>query len=783
MPKTVLPTSSADPLQAGSTPSVADTGAGDAPDTEPADPPAAEPRAPGPNVVKGLLVPAGEAGPAAADVSDPAWSEMVSIEPLLAECRTYLPEADLQRIRNAFRLAEQAHSGQTRSSGEPYITHPISVALICASWQLDGDAICAALMHDVLEDTPVSQTELTQSFGRAVAEMIDGLSKLDKMEFGNREQAQAESFRKMLLAMARDVRVILVKLADRLHNMRTLEGLSRHRQVRIANETAEIYAPIANRLGLHSLFRELQDLAFRYQHPMRHRTLARAMQVAARTRRDAFGRVTSTIEKALARLGVQAEISAREKSLYSIYRKMVDKRISFSEVYDLFGVRLIVPDLASCYLALGAIHSVFKPNTSRFKDFIAIPKKNGYQSLHTTVVGPHGGGIEFQIRTPQMHQVAEVGVAAHWLYKTESEGSANHQQIQTLDWLKSLLDIQQQTGDSLEFIDHVKVDLYPDAVYVFTPKGQIRGLPRGATVIDFAYSVHTDLGNQCVAARINGDPVPLRTELTHGDIVEVIADPNARPSPSWLAFARTGKARAEIRSFLRRMKYDESVELGRRLLMQSLGSLRINIDELAEAQLDKAARDTGAKSATDLYADIGLGLKLAPVVARAISLDISGGSNAATAALAPRAAPIVIQSIDGISLQAANCCHPVPGDRIIGQMRGGHGLSIHRLECETARRQISRDAERWIEVEWGEEVTGMFRTILDVSADDERGILGRIASEITASDADILQVAMDTESELVAAIRFTLQVQDRNHLAEVFRRLRKLPQMRSINRS
>ncbi|MDO5057325.1 MAG: bifunctional (p)ppGpp synthetase/guanosine-3',5'-bis(diphosphate) 3'-pyrophosphohydrolase [Lautropia sp.] len=775
MPSTAPSTSSADAQAAGPVPT------GGSADVRVAPTALAEPRAAGPNVAKGLLVPAADVPLAGVEGTDAPLSDRVSIEPLLAECRTYLPETDLERIRNAFRLAEQAHSGQARSSGEPYITHPISVALICASWQLDGDAICAALMHDVLEDTPVSQAELTQFFGRAVAEMIDGLSKLDKMEFGNRETAQAESFRKMLLAMARDVRVILVKLADRLHNMRTLEGLSRHRQVRIANETAEIYAPIANRLGLHNLFRELQDLAFRYQHPMRHRTLARAIQVAARTRRDAFGRVTHTIEKALARMGVQAEISAREKSLYSIYRKMVDKRISFSEVYDLFGVRLIVPDLASCYLALGAVHSVFKPNTSRFKDFIAIPKKNGYQSLHTTVVGPHGGGIEFQIRTPQMHQVAEVGVAAHWLYKTEPESS--NQQIQTLDWLKSLLDIQQQTGDSLEFIDHVKVDLYPDAVYVFTPKGQIRGLPRGATVIDFAYSVHTDLGNQCVAARINGDPVPLRTELTHGDIVEVIADPNARPSPSWLAFARTGKARAEIRHFLRRMKYDESVELGRRLLMQSLGSLRINIQDLSEAQLDKAARDTGAKSATDLYADIGLGLKLAPVVARAISLDISGGSNAATATLAPRTAPIVIQSIDGISLQAANCCHPVPGDRIIGQMRGGHGLSIHRLECETARRQISRDAERWIDVEWGEEVSGMFRCILEISADDERGILGRIASEITASDADILQVAMDTESELVAAIRFTLQVQDRDHLAEVFRRLRKLPQMRSINRS
>ena len=383
-----------------------------------------------------------------------------------------------------------------------------------------------------------------------------------------------------------------------------------------------------------------------------------------------------------------------------------------------------------------------------------------------------------------MHRVAEAGVAAHWLYKTEGENAGN-QQIKTLDWLKSLLDIQQQTGDSLEFIDHVKVDLYPDAVYVFTPKGQIRGLPRGATVIDFAYSVHTDLGNQCVAARINGDPVPLRTELTHGDIIEIIADPNARPSPSWLTFARTGKARAEIRHFLRRMKYDESVELGRRLMTQSLASLRIDIDELDPAVLDKAARDTAAKSLTDLYAGHRPGLKLAPVVARAISLDISGGTgrSAVTSAL-PRTPPP-----SSSSPSTASRCRPppaatrCPATGIIGQMRGGHGLSIHRMDCETARKQISRDAERWIDVEWDEEVSGMFRTLIEITADDERGILGRIASEITASNADILQVAMDTESEQVAIIRFTLQVQDRDHLAEVFRRLRKLPQTRTITRA
>jgi guanosine-3',5'-bis(diphosphate) 3'-pyrophosphohydrolase len=711
--------------------------------------------------------------------ADRARGEVASLEPLLAQIRGYLPPKDIKRIREAYRLSDQAHLGQFRASGDAYITHPIAVAQICAGWRLDADVLMAALLHDVLEDTGVTKLELNERFGPSVAEMVDGLSKLDKIEFGNREQAQAESFRKMLLAMARDVRVILVKLADRLHNMRTLDAVSRPRQLRIAGETAEIYAPIANRLGLNSLYRELQDLSFRYQYPMRYGVLLKAVQNAGKVRRDALGRVTDTVEKALAKMGVTAEISSREKSLYSIYRKMVDKKVSFSEVTDLFGIRLIVPDLAQCYLALGALHSAFKPNTSRFKDFIAIPKANGYQSLHTTVVGPHGGGIEFQIRTPEMHQLAEAGVAAHWLYKTEGE-TASAVQIKTLDWLKSLLDIQQQTGDSMEFIDHVKVDLYPDAVYVFTPKGQIRGLPRGATVIDFAYSVHTDVGNQCVAARINGDLVPLRSELNHGDVVEVITDPHAKPSPSWLSFARTGKARSEIRYFLRRMKYDESVALGKRLLEQSLASLRIDSATLDESRLEKAARDSASRSVNDLLADIGLGLKLAPVIARLIALDMSGQS--ATAKLAPRAAPIVVQAVDGISLQCAPCCHPVPGDRVAGHMRGGHGLAIHRVECETAKRQMSRDAERWMEVEWGENISGMFRTIVVVSVHDERGVLGRVAGEIAAHDANIVQVSMDTEAEHLAVIRFTLQVRDRQHLAEVFRGLRRLPAVRSLSR-
>ena len=727
-------------------------------------------------------VPVGTQAPASSrppEAAPPSVSAP-TLEPLLKAARTYLPPADIKRIRAAYRLADQAHLGQYRTSGDPYISHPIAVALICTQWRLDADALMAALMHDVLEDTGVTKAELIEQMGPAVAEMVDGLSKLDKIKFGNREQAQAESFRKMLLAMARDVRVILVKLADRLHNMRTLDVVPRHKQRRIAVETMEIYAPIANRLGLNSLYRELQDLSFSYLYPMRHEALAKAVQAVGKQRREAIGRVIETVEKALTKMGVSAEISSREKSLFSIFKKMTDKRISFSEVSDLFGIRLIVPDLAQCYLALGALHGAFKPNTSRFKDFIAIPKANGYQSLHTTVMGPHGGEIEFQIRTPKMHHLAESGVAAHWLYKNDSD-NASDVQLQSLDWLKSLLDIQQQTGDSMEFIDHVKVDLYPDAVYVFTPKGQIRGLPRGATLIDFAYSVHTDVGNQTVAARINGELVPLSTELKHGDVIEVITDAQAKPSPAWLGYARTGKARSEIRYFLRRMKYGDSVALGRRLLEQSLAALRIDSETLDPAKLEKVARDTAAKSVDDMLADIGLGLKLAPVVARSVALELSAESPAAKFAMRPL--PIVIHSVDGISMQCAQCCHPLPGDRITGHMRGGHGLLIHRAECESAKRQMKRDAERWIDLEWGDSVTGKFRTVLVIQVNNEMGLLGRIAGEISRHEANILQVAMDTDNESYGLIKFTLQIRDRVQLAEIYRSLRRLQAVKSITRS
>jgi GTP diphosphokinase / guanosine-3',5'-bis(diphosphate) 3'-diphosphatase len=705
--------------------------------------------------------------------------QVVSLAGLTQAASAYLSDEDVRRVRDAYRVSDSAHLGQFRSSGEPYISHPIAVAEICVGWRLDADALMAALLHDVMEDSGTTKQQLVERFGAQVAELVDGLSKLDKVEFASREQAQAESFRKMLLAMARDVRVILIKLADRLHNMRTLDAVDRGKQRRVAIETLDIYAPIANRLGLNELYRELLDLSFRFQHPVRHRTLHKAVAVARGTRREGMNRIVEAVNKKLPEMGITAQIETREKALWAIYRKMRDKRLSFSQVMDVFGMRLVVDTLPECYLALGALHQTFRPIPGRFKDYIAIPKINGYQSLHSTVVGPFGTPVEFQIRTREMHQLAESGVAAHWLYKAEKE-SFSELQVRTHQWLKSLLDIQNQTGDSLEFIEHVKVDLFPDAVYVFTPRGQIRALPRGATVIDFAYSVHTDVGNQCVAAKVNANLVPLRTELQNGDVVEVITDPGSRANPAWLGFVRTGKARSEIRHFLRTMNYEESAELGKRLLEQSLASLRIDMRALAQPLFEKVARDAGAKSVDELHADVGLGRRLAPVVARAISLEMN--ARQPTMSFAPRPLPIVIHGTEGMAVQCSNCCHPLPGDAIIGHMRGGHGLMIHRTECDTARRQQAKDAERWIDVEWADEVRGSFRTILEVQIRDERGALGRIAADIAASEANIVSVGMDDEPDHIATIRFTLMVRERLHLAQVFRRLRKQSDVIRITR-
>ncbi|MCS7101266.1 MAG: bifunctional (p)ppGpp synthetase/guanosine-3',5'-bis(diphosphate) 3'-pyrophosphohydrolase, partial [Burkholderiaceae bacterium] len=676
---------------------------------------------------------------------------VVSFAALTDRLKRYLSHADIQRIKEAYRFSDAAHLGQFRKSGEPYITHPIAVAETLAEWKLDAAAIQAALLHDVLEDSGIAKQELAAKFGPVVAELVDGVSKLDRLRFDSTEQQQAESFRKMLLAMARDVRVILIKLADRLHNVRTLDAMEPEKRRRIARETLEIYAPIAHRLGLNALYRELQEQSFARLHPLRYRTLQKAVLAARGNRREVLGKIFETVRKGLANAKIKAEIQGREKTIYGIYRKMVEKHLSFSEVLDIYGLRIVVPTRADCYLALGVLHSLFKPVPGRFKDYIAIPKVNGYQSLHTTVIGPYGTPVEFQIRTQEMHHVAESGVAAHWLYK-EDDTSLSELQSRTHQWLQSLLEIQNQSGDSAELMENIKVDLFPDKVYVFTPKGKIVSLPRAATAVDFAYSIHTDVGNRCVAARINGEVQPLRTELRNGDVVEIVTGPVARPNPSWLSFVRTGRARAEIRHFLRRMKREESIALGESLLAQAARQLGVTLADVPAARWEALVREAQAKDREEILADIGLGRRLAAVVARQLALGALPADGSAAAGRA--AAPVVIRGTEGMALQMANCCTPIPGDDIVGHMRKDQGLAVHQTECPYARRARRADPERWVDLQWAEEIAGTYAVNVDVAAANERGVLGRIAVALAEADSNILSVHLEDDNAEQALIHF-----------------------------
>ena len=705
---------------------------------------------------------------------------VASVTQLTNKLAEYLTPSELKKIKEAYRFSDEAHLGQMRMSGEPYISHPIAVAEICADWKLDAQAIMAALLHDVMEDQDVRKDELIERFGAPVANLVDGLSKLEKIEFQSQIEAQAENFRKMLLAMARDVRVILVKLADRLHNMRTLGSMSTIKKRRIARETMEVYVPIAHRLGLNNIYRELQDLSFSHLYPMRYKTLGKAVKAARGNRREVVSKILESVNNTLDATGIPAQVYGREKTLYGIYTKMHNKRLTFSQVLDVYGFRVIVDSFANCYVALGTLHALFKPMPGKFKDYIAIPKLNGYQSLHTTLIGPYGTPVEFQIRTQDMHRVAESGVAAHWLYK-DDEGSLNDLQQRTHAWLQSLLDIQKQTGDSAEFLEHVKVDLFPDSVYVFTPKSKIIALPRGATALDFAYTIHTDVGDQTIAVKINLEQVPLRTELRNGDIVEIITSPSSRPSPNWLSFVRTGKARSAIRHHLRTINLVESVELGRKLLTQALSTLNLNT-ELPVSVTERLLNESSAKSLDDLYADIGVGKRMAALVARHILgmmendpqlevplIDINGE------VVPKKIDPVVIYGSEGISVQLASCCQPIPGDAIIGQMKRDQGIVIHTDDCEVARRQRSKEPDRWIDVMWGADIDRRFDCNITLLARNEKGILARVAAEISESDSNITHVGMDEDKDhLITSLHFTVQVEDRVHLARLMRNLRAL---------
>jgi guanosine-3',5'-bis(diphosphate) 3'-pyrophosphohydrolase len=713
---------------------------------------------------------------------------------VLTDKLSYLSKGDLKQVREAYKFADEAHLGQYRASGLPYITHPVAVAGLCADWRLDVQAIMAALMHDTIEDQGVTKTELIEKFGAPTADLVDGLTKLDKLHFSTREESQAESFRKMLLAMARDVRVILIKLADRLHNMRTMTAMAPDKRQRIARETLDIYAPIAHRLGLNQTYRELQELSFEHLYPWRHGALAKAVKRARGHRRDIVDRVQADVEKAFAAQKIKVQVSGREKTIYSIYRKMREKHAGFAQVNDIFGFRIVVGSLPECYLAIGVLHQLYKPVPGRFKDYIAIPKANGYQSLHTTLVSPLGTAVEFQVRTEAMHAVAERGIAAHWLYKSGGLGSsaADAQRLGAM-WLQSLVDIQDETRDAAEFLEHVKIDLYPDAVYVFTPRSKILALPRGATPVDFAYAIHSDVGDHMVAAKVNGEPVALRTELHSGDVVEVLTAPGARPNPGWLNMVRTGRARSKIRHYLKNMEAEESRALGEKLLAQALRAEGLQLpsadpDESPAATIwQQLTRWSGNRNRGDLLVDIGLGKKIATIVAKRLAqllMEHGARPDAVTLTLgrygqddtAPTQGVVFVDGSEGASVQMAACCRAIPGDQIVGYLGRGEGLVVHTAECQTGKRLFERDSERWMRVEWAEELTRPFETSIVALVKNGKGVLAQVASAVAAAEADIKHLDMGHEPAAeTTELRLLITVRDRLHLAEVLRMLRRTP--------
>ena len=728
-------------------------------------------------------------GPAAANAAAASFAALTAK-------LDYLSPTDIDLVRRAYRFADEAHLGQLRKSGEPYITHPIAVASQCTEWKLDAQALMAALLHDAMEDCGISKAELIERFGSPVAELVDGLTKLEKLEFNTREENQAESFRKMLLAMARDVRVILIKLADRTHNMRTMSDMPRDKWGRISSETLEIYAPIAHRLGLNQTYRELQDLAFKHLMPWRYGVLSKAVSRARNRRRDLIQKVNSELESAFSKAGMQTRISGREKTLYSIYRKMDDKHLSFAQVNDIYGFRVILPTVVECYTALGVLHQLYKPVPGRFKDHIAIGKVNGYQSLHTTLVGPSGVNVEFQLRTEPMNVVAESGVAAHWLYKANALGGINAERLGT-QWLQSLLDIQKETRDAAEFWDHVKVDLFPDAVYVFTPKSKIMALPRGATVIDFAYAIHSNIGEHAVAAKINNEQVPLRTELKNGDVIEVITAPISTPNPAWLGFVRTGRARSKIRHYLKTMAQVESMELGQKLLEQALRAEGIDrhIDELVKRQplWDKLLRFTGNRNRADLLTDIGLGKRIASIVAKRLTKLLTESGEKPDALLMTRErftahesvsqGSITLDGSENASVVYATCCKPIPGDAILGYLGRGEGLVVHTSACHVARKLQQKDSERFIGVEWSDEPTRPFETGIEVTVVNGKGVLARVAGALASAESDIIHVDMGQEAAQDSAqLRFVIAVSDISHLDAVLRQLKRTPSVVSAER-
>lgn len=692
---------------------------------------------------------------------------MNNFKVLREELESYLDPDEIEKCAQAYRFAEKAHRGQIRRSGEPYITHPIGAALILSKMRLDHQTIMATLLHDVVEDTGVSKEELIHQFGEEIATLVDGVTKLTKIKFESRAEAQAENFRKMVLAMVKDIRVIVVKLADRYHNMKTLGAMPAAKRRRIALETLEIYAPIANRLGMHALYRGLEDLGFQAMYPLRYRIIKEAVEKTKGNRKELTQRIENDLEKALKKLNIPYQhVFGRQKHLYGIYRKMVLKKASFHEIMDVFAFRVLTQDIDSCYRVMGALHQAFKPVPQRFKDYIGIPKSNGYQSLHTTLFGPYGIPLEVQIRTREMDGVAENGVAAHWIYKSAGQ-EVNEAQLRAREWVQRLLEIQSSTGSSLEFIENVKIDLFPDEVYVFTPKGHIMELPKGATSVDFAYSVHSDIGNTCVAAKVNRRLVPLSMPLANGQTVEIMTSPTARPNPAWLNFVITGKARSNIRHFLKSQKYHESVGLGERLMDQALSALGTDFSKVPKSSLDILLSALHYKSKEDLLYAVGVGDQISMVIANRLIV----GSDGEELDKLMKCVALPIKGTEGMVVRFAECCQPIPGDNIVGHFQQGRGILVHVSDCPKLMK-MRPDVRQIIALRWDEQVHGEFWVDITVEVTNERGVLAALATAIADAGSNIGNIMLDPKDGRHNAVTFSISVTDRAHLARVMRRLR-----------
>lgn len=688
---------------------------------------------------------------------------------------SYLDPKQIDSIYRAFEFGAKAHHGQKRLTGEPYIIHPLAVACILADMHMDHQSITAAILHDVIEDTSTAKEQIAHYFDQEVAELVDGVSKLTQFEASTPAEAQAANLRKMILAMTKDIRVILVKLADRLHNMRTIGVMSRKKQRQISKETLEIYAPIANRLGMNMIRIELQDLGFQHLYPMRYRIIEETVRKTRGNRKEIVQKTETALRERFSQEGLSAQVIGREKHPYSIYQKMLKKHLSFTEVFDVYGFRIVVDTVDTCYRALGVVHNLYKPVPGRFKDYIAIPKANGYQSLHTILFGPSGVPIEVQIRSQDMEKVAERGIAAHWLYKSGDSSNTTKAHNRARDWLKQLLEMQQHAGDSLEFIENVKIDLFPDAVYVFSPMGEIFELPQGATPVDFAYAVHTDIGDRCVAAKINHRLTPLRTRLSSGQTVEVITAPGSRPNPSWLNFVVSAKARSSIRHFLKNLKKEESVSLGKRLLEQALGNLGTTLQELPEEHLQSLITQLKLDDVTHLLSEIGFGNRMAPLVAKRLMMDerVLSQDN-------PQE-PLYIRGTEGMVVTFARCCHPIPGDPIIGYISAGKGIVLHRQNCKNVMTNPEESAN-WIEIDWEHDIDRDFPVDIRVQGVNQRGVLATVAAAISDTGANIENVSIKEKDGRYSTIHFTLDVKSRQHLARIMRQVRSIDNVIKITR-